>query len=145
MSIKTISGVRGTIGYDGNGGIFYQTSNYKMETLVGNDLPLNHLVKFENETSEPRAINSFNFSAKREIELTSEANLDAVLEKIAMKFRDMDIDTNDGVKIEWIDKWVLLQRSNTQPIIHIYTEASTTKSANELAQQIIDIVKSVVC
>jgi len=79
--------------------------------------------------------------AKQKIELTPQTNVDAILDKIAWKFRDLDINTIDGLKISWIDKWVHLRKSDTEPIISIYTEAKTEKLANELAQQIIDIVK----
>ena len=79
--------------------------------------------------------------AKQKIELTPQTNVDAILDKIANKFRDLDINTIEDVKIDWPDKWVHLRKSNTEPIICIYTKAPTLKSANELAQQIIDIVK----
>jgi len=79
----------------------------------------------------------------KEIELTPQTNIDAILDKIVNKFRDMDVNTIDGVKINWIDKWVHLCKSNTKPIIRIYAEAKNQKLANELAQQLIDIIKAI--
>lgn len=129
------------IGGEGNGGIIYPASHYGRDALVGIALFLTHLAKSGKKTSELRATYPSYFMAKRKIELTPETNVDAILDKIANKFRDMDINTIDGVKIDWIDKWAHLRKSNTEPIIRIYTEAPTMKLADELAQQIIDIIK----
>ena len=79
----------------------------------------------------------------QKIELTPQSNIDAILDKIVNKFRDLDVNTIDGVKIDWPEKWVHLRKSNTEPIIRIYAEAQSTKLANELAQQIIDIIRAI--
>jgi len=79
----------------------------------------------------------------QKIELTPQSNIDAILDKIVNKFRDLDVNTNDGVKIDWPEKWVHLRKSNTEPIIRIYAEAKSQKLANELAQQLIDIIKAI--
>jgi len=129
------------IGGEGNGGIIYPASHYGRDALVGIALFLTQLAKSGKKTSELRASYPTYFMAKQKIELTPQTNVDAILDKIANKFRDLDINTIDGVKIDWPDKWVHLRKSNTEPIIRIYSEAPTMKSAYELAQQIIDIVK----
>ena len=128
------------IGGEGNGGIIYPASHYGRDALVGIALFLTHLAKSACTTSELRASYPGYFMAKQKIELTLQTNVDAILDSIADKFHDLDINTIDGVKIDWPDRWVHLRKSNTEPIIRIYSEAPTMKSANELAQQIIDIV-----
>ena len=115
-----------------------------MDTLVVNVLPQNHLVKFGIKTSELRINNPPNyFISKQEIELSSEIKADDILNKIASKFRDMGVNTIDGLKINWIDKLAHLQKSKNEPIITIYTEASTEKEAFNLSQQLIDIIKGI--
>jgi phosphomannomutase len=139
--VAKMKATNAVIGGEGNGGIIYPSSHYGRDALVGIALFLTHLAKFGKKTSELRATYPPYFMAKRKIELTPETNVDAILEKIANKFRDMDINTIDGVKIDWMDKWAHLRKSNTEPIIRIYTEAPTMKLADELSQQIIDIIK----
>lgn len=139
--VAKMKATNAVIGGEGNGGIIYPASHHGRDSLVGIALFLTHLAKSGKKTSELRATYPSYFMAKRKIELTPETNVDAILDKIANKFRDMDINTIDGVKIDWIDKWAHLRKSNTEPIIRIYTEAPTMKLADELAQQIIDIIK----
>jgi len=129
------------IGGEGNGGIIYPESHYGRDSLVGIALFLTHLAKSGKKTSELRAAYPTYYMAKQKIELTPETNVDLILDKIANKFRDFDINIIDGVKIDWSDKWIHLRKSNTEPIIRIYSEASSMKSAVEIAQQITDIVK----
>ena len=129
------------IGGEGNGGIIYPASHYGRDALVGIALFLTHLAKSGKKTSELRAMYPSYFMAKRKIELTPETNVDAILYKLANKFRDANVNTIDGVKIDWTDRWVHLRKSNTEPIIRIYSEAPTMKMAGDLAQQIIDIIK----
>jgi phosphomannomutase len=139
--VEKMKSTNAVIGGEGNGGIIYPASHYGRDALVGIALFLTQLAKSGKKTSELRASFPTYFMAKQKIELTPNTNVDAILDNIANKFRDLDINTIDGVKIDWSDKWVHLRKSNTEPIIRIYSEAPTVKSANELAQQIIDIVK----
>jgi len=139
--VAKMKATHAVIGGEGNGGIIYPASHYGRDALVGIALFLTQLAKSGKKTSELRASYPTYFMAKQKIELTPQTNVDAILDKIANKFRDLDINTIDGVKIDWPDKWVHLRKSNTEPIIRIYSEAPTMKSAYELAQQIIDIVK----
>lgn len=129
------------IGGEGNGGIIYPASHYGRDSLVGIALFLTQLAKSGKKTSELRATYPSYFMVKRKIELTPDTDVDAILNKMSNKFRDLDINTIDGVKINWPDKWAHLRKSNTEPIIRIYTEAHSTELANELAQQIIDIIQ----
>lgn len=139
--VKKMKSTNAIIGGEGNGGIIYPASHFGRDALVGIALFLTQLAKSGKKTSELRATYPIYFMAKQKIELTPETNVDAILDKIANKFRDLDINIIDGVKIDWPEKWVHLRKSNTESIIRIYSEAPTMKSANELAQQIIDIVK----
>jgi phosphomannomutase len=141
--VAKMKATNAVIGGEGNGGIIYPASHYGRDALVGIALFLTQLAKSGKKTSQLRASYPTYFMAKQKIELTADTNVDAILAKIANKFRDLDVNTIDGVKIDWPDKWVHLRKSNTEPIIRIYSEASTMKSAYELAQQIIDIVKGV--
>lgn len=139
--VAKMKATNAVIGGEGNGGIIYPASHYGRDALVGIALFLTQLAKSGKKTSELRASYPTYFMAKQKIELIPKTNVDAILDKIANKFRDLDINTIDGVKIDWPDKWVHLRKSNTEPIIRIYSEAPTMKAACELAQQIIDIVK----
>ena len=139
--VAKMKATNAVIGGEGNGGIIYPASHYGRDALVGIALFLTQLAKSGKKTSQLRASYPTYFMAKQKIELTADTNVDAILAKIANKFRDMDVNTIDGVKIDWTDKWVHLRKSNTESIIRIYAEASTMKDATDLAQQLIDIVK----
>ncbi|HRZ96351.1 MAG TPA: phosphoglucosamine mutase [Paludibacter sp.] len=139
--VAKMKSTNAVIGGEGNGGIIYPASHYGRDALVGIALFLTHLAKSGLKTSDLRASYPSYFMAKQKIELTPKTNVDGILDSIANKFRDLEINTIDGVKIDWADKWVHLRKSNTEPIIRIYSEAPTLKSANELAQQFIDIIK----
>jgi len=139
--VAKMKATNAVIGGEGNGGIIYPASHYGRDALVGIALFLTQLAKSGKKTSQLRASYPTYFMAKQKIELIADTNVDAILAKIANKFRDMDVNTIDGVKIDWTDKWVHLRKSNTESIIRIYAEASTMKDATDLAQQLIDIVK----
>lgn len=141
--VEKMKATNAVIGGEGNGGIIYPASHYGRDALVGIALFLTQLAKTGKKTSQLRASYPTYFMAKQKIELTPQTNVDAILDKIVSKFRDLDINTIDGVKIDWPEKWVHLRKSNTEPIIRIYTEAQSLKLANELAQQIIDIIKAI--
>ena len=139
--VAKMKATNAVIGGEGNGGIIYPACHFGRDALVGIALFLTQLAKSGMKTSELRATYPAYYMAKQKIELTPEINVDAILHKIASKFRDLDVNTLDGVKIDWPEKWVHLRKSNTEPIIRIYTEASNFKLANELAQQIKDIIQ----
>lgn len=133
------------IGGEGNGGVIYPASHYGRDALVGIAMFLSHLAKADvNSVSELRASYPNYFISKNKIELTPQINVDAILVAVADKYKNEDVNTIDGVKIDFADGWVHLRKSNTEPIIRVYSENSSMEAANQLAQQIIDDVKSMI-
>ena len=130
------------IGGEGNGGIIYPDLHYGRDSLVGAALFLTHLAKENKSVSELRATYPAYFMGKKKIELTPEINVDEVLEKIKTKYQNEEISTIDGVKIDFAENWVHLRKSNTEPIIRIYTEAKSQKEANELGDRFIEEIRS---
>jgi len=128
------------IGGEGNGGIIYPASHYGRDALVGIALFLTHLAKKKMKVSELRASYPPYFISKQKVELTPEIDVDAILEKVKEKFAQYDITDVDGVKIDFPDQWVHLRKSNTEPIVRIYSEAPTMEQAEELGGQLIDII-----
>ncbi|MDR0429216.1 MAG: phosphoglucosamine mutase [Tannerellaceae bacterium] len=128
------------IGGEGNGGIIYPDSHYGRDALVGIALFLTHLAKKKMKVSELRATYPPYFISKQKVELTPDINVDAILEKVKEKFSQHDITDIDGVKIDFPDKWVHLRKSNTEPIIRIYSEAHTMREAEELGSELIAII-----
>lgn len=128
------------IGGEGNGGVIYPASHYGRDALVGIALFLTHLAKKHMTVSELRATYPPYFISKQKVQLTPEINVDAILAKVKEKFAQYDITDIDGVKIDFPDKWVHLRKSNTEPIIRIYSEAHTMKEAEELGGELIQII-----
>ena len=126
------------IGGEGNGGIIYPDQHYGRDSLVGAALFLTYLAKENKTVSELRATYPAYFMGKKKIELTPEINVDEVLEKIKTKYQNEEISTIDGVKIDFAENWVHLRKSNTEPIIRIYTEAKSQKEADELGDRFIE-------
>lgn len=129
------------IGGEGNGGVIYPASHYGRDALVGIGLFLTHLAKKKMKTSELRASYPPYFISKQKVELTPDIDVDAILEKVKEKFSSYDITDIDGVKIDFPDKWVHLRKSNTEPIIRIYSEASTMQEAEEIGGQLMQIIQ----
>ena len=130
------------IGGEGNGGIIYPDLHYGRDSLVGVALFLTHLAKENKSVSELRATYPAYFMGKKKIELTPEINVDEVLEKMKLKYQNEEISTIDGVKIDFEKNWVHLRKSNTEPIIRIYTEAKSQKEADELADRFIEEIEN---
>lgn len=130
------------IGGEGNGGVIYPASHYGRDALVGIALFLSHLAHEGKKVSELRATYPNYFIAKNRIDLTPETDVDAILAKVKELYKNEEINDIDGVKIDFPDKWVHLRKSNTEPIIRVYSEASTMEAADELGKQIMDIVYS---
>ena len=130
------------IGGEGNGGVIYPESHYGRDALVGIALFLSHLAHEGKKVSELRATYPNYFIAKNRIDLTPETDVDAILAKVKELYKDEEINDIDGVKIDFPDKWVHLRKSNTEPIIRVYSEASTMEEADELGKRIMDIVYS---
>ena len=130
------------IGGEGNGGIIYPELHYGRDSLVGIALFLSHLAEKGMKVSALRSSYPSYFMSKKKIQLTDGINVDELLEKIYQKYKDEEITTIDGVKIDFENNWVHLRKSNTEPIIRIYTEAHTQKEADELADRFIDELNS---
>ena len=130
------------IGGEGNGGVIYPESHYGRDALVGIALFLSHLAHEGKKVSELRASYPPYFIAKNRIDLTPETDVDAILAKVKELYKDEEINDIDGVKIDFPDKWVHLRKSNTEPIIRVYSEASTMEAADEIGQKVMDVVYS---
>lgn len=131
------------IGGEGNGGIIYPASHYGRDSIVGAALFLTHLAHKKMKVSELRASYPEYYMSKNKIELTPQIDVDAILEAMTEKYKMEEISTIDGVKIDFAENWVHLRKSNTEPIIRIYTEASSQQKADDLALRIIDEIKAV--
>ena len=132
------------IGGEGNGGIIYPELHYGRDSLVGVALFLTHLAKENKTVSELRATYPAYFMGKKKIELTPDIDVDALLIKVQEEFKNEEISTVDGVKIDFDDNWVHLRKSNTEPIIRIYTEAFSQKEADDLGDKMIEKIKSLI-
>lgn len=130
------------IGGEGNGGIIYPELHYGRDALVGIALFLTHLANKGMKCSELRASYPAKFISKNKIELTEGTDVDGILSKMAEKYANEQINLIDGVKIDFPSEWVHLRKSNTEPIIRIYAEASSEAKADELAQMIITDIKT---
>jgi phosphomannomutase len=129
--------VNAVIGGEGNGGVIYPEFHYGRDSLVGVALFLSLLAEREIKVSELRQTYTSYFMAKEKIELTPDLDVDKLLEAIAKTYQNEDITTIDGVKIDFKENWVHLRKSNTEPIIRIYTEAKSQNEADNLAQRFI--------
>ena len=129
---------KAVIGGEGNGGIIYPDSHYGRDSLVGVALFLTHLAEKKMKCSELRATYPNYFMSKNKIQLTPEINVDAILTSMVNKYSDENVTTIDGVKIDFEEEWVHLRKSNTEPIIRIYTESTSPDSANTLAMRFIN-------
>src|SRR5690554_3949985 len=132
------------IGGEGNGGIIYPELHYGRDALVGVALFLTHLANQDVNVASLRASYPQYFMSKNKIELTPQIDVDAILVAMTEKYKNEQISTIDGVKIDFPENWVHLRKSNTEPIIRIYTEAKSQKEADELAQRIIEEIKSLI-
>ena len=130
------------IGGEGNGGVIYPESHYGRDALVGIALFLSHLAHEGKKVSELRATYPPYFIAKNRIDLTPETDVDVILAKVKELYKDEEINDIDGVKIDFPDKWVHLRKSNTEPIIRVYSEAATMEAADEIGQKVMDVVYS---
>lgn len=131
------------IGGEGNGGIIYPELHYGRDALVGIALFLSHLVKSGKTTAELRATYPNYFMAKKKIQLVKGLNPDALLEAFKERNKDQNINDVDGVKVDFADSWVHLRKSNTEPIIRVYTEAPTQEAADQLADKMIAELKEI--
>ena len=139
--VAKMKATNAVIGGEGNGGIIYPESHYGRDALVGTALFLMLLSERGGTVAELRASYPAYFMSKKKIQLTPDLNVDALLEAMYNKYKHEDISTVDGVKIDFPENWVHLRKSNTEPIIRIYTEAESQAEADGLADRIIEEIK----
>lgn len=132
--------VGAVIGGEGNGGVIYPESHYGRDALVGIALFLSSLAHKKCTASELRASFTNYFVAKNRIDLTPSTDVDAILEKVKELYKNEQINDIDGVKIDFPDKWVHLRKSNTEPIIRVYSEAHTMEEADALGKELMKVV-----
>ena len=132
------------IGGEGNGGIIYPASHYGRDSLVGVALFLSHLAHKKVSCKTLRESYPSYFMSKNKIQLTPQIDVDQILEDMATKYANEDINTIDGVKIDFEKEWVHLRKSNTEPIIRIYTESDSQDNADALADRIIGEIKEII-
>jgi phosphomannomutase len=131
------------IGGEGNGGIIYPESHYGRDSLVGTALFLMLMAEKGGTVAELRASYPSYFMSKKKIELTPGLDVDGILVTMADNYKNEEISTIDGVKIDFPENWVHLRKSNTEPIIRIYTEAKSQSEADALADRIIGEIKEI--
>ena len=131
------------IGGEGNGGVIFPESHYGRDALVGIGLFLTHLAQKNKKVSALRAEYPAYIMSKNKIELSANLNVDLILATVAEQYKSERVNTIDGVKIDFADRWVHLRKSNTEPIIRIYSEAPTEQEANALAQQIMQVIQEI--
>lgn len=141
--VQLMKDTQAIIGGEGNGGIIYPELHYGRDSLVGVALFLTYLAEKKMKVSEIRKSYPAYFMSKNKIELTPELDVDAILEQVKQKFSSEEVSTVDGVKIDFEKHWIHLRKSNTEPIIRIYTEAPSQKEADAAAEGIITEIKSI--
>jgi phosphomannomutase len=135
--VETMKELDAVIGGEGNGGIIYPELHYGRDSLVGIALFLTHLAYQGGTVSALRRRYPAYFMSKKKAELDPTADVDAALARIADRYKEERITTVDGVKIDFQESWVHLRKSNTEPIVRIYTEAPTQAEADALADRFI--------
>jgi phosphomannomutase len=131
------------IGGEGNGGVIFPELHYGRDALVGVALFLSQLAVTGHTCTSLKKTYPAYFISKNKIQLSEKMDVDHILEKVAEKYKDQPINTIDGVKIEFGKEWVHLRKSNTEPIIRIYSESSSESTATELANKIIEDIKEI--
>lgn len=142
--VAKMKAVGAVIGGEGNGGIIYPELHYGRDSLVGIALFLTHLAYKKMSMTALRASYPNYEMAKKKIELTPGIDVDGILVTMARNYSNQEVDTTDGVKIYIGKEWVHLRKSNTEPIIRVYTESKDAKAASDLADKIIQEIKSLI-
>jgi phosphomannomutase len=142
--VELMKATNAIIGGEGNGGIIYPESHYGRDSLVGVALFLSHLAHLKMSCKQLRDSYPNYYMSKNKIELTPEIDVDTVLETLANNYKNEDVSKIDGVKINFKIEWVHLRKSNTEPIIRIYTESTSQTSADTLGNRFISEIKSVI-
>lgn len=141
--VKKMKEKNAVIGGEGNGGIIYPKSHYGRDSLVGVALFLSHLAEKKISAKELRMSYPQYFMCKNKIQLTPQINVEEILLKIKDRYKNEKTTTIDGLKIDFKDEWVHLRKSNTEPIIRIYTESTSQDKADDLAQKMIQEITKI--
>ena len=141
--VKKMKATNAIIGGEGNGGIIYPASHYGRDSLVGTALFLMLMAEKGGSVRELRDSYPSYYMSKKKIQLTPELDVDEILVAMEKKYSNEEVSTIDGVKVDFTENWVHLRKSNTEPIIRIYTEAKTQTEADTLADRIIDEIKEI--
>jgi phosphomannomutase len=141
--VELMKATNAIIGGEGNGGIIYPELHYGRDSLVGVALFLTHLANLDVTVAELRASYPQYYMSKNKIELTPQIDVDGILATLTETYKSENISTIDGVKIDFPTEWVHLRKSNTEPIIRIYTEAPTQDAADALAVRFVNELKAI--
>jgi phosphomannomutase len=142
--VETMKQQNAVIGGEGNGGVIYPELHYGRDALVGIALFLSHLAKYGKSVSMLRSTYPNYYISKNKIELTSDINVEEILDGIKSRYKKQPSNTIDGLKIEFDKEWVHLRRSNTEPILRIYAESRSQTTAENLAEKIIFDIKDMI-
>jgi len=140
--VKKMKDTGAVIGGEGNGGVIYPEAHYGRDALVGIALFLSHLAHEGKTVSELRKTYPNYFIAKNRIDLDANTDVDAILAKVKEFYKDEEVNDIDGVKIDFPDKWVHLRKSNTEPIIRVYSEANTMEAADQIGKDVMNVILS---
>lgn len=140
--VEKMKATNAIIGGEGNGGVIYPELHYGRDALVGIALFLSYLAETKKKCSELRKKFPAYVISKNRIDLQPNMDVPAILRNVAQKYAEFEVNTIDGVKIDFPEGWVHLRTSNTEPIIRVYAEGSTAEAADAIAQKIITDVKS---
>jgi len=141
--VQLMKETKAVIGGEGNGGIIYPESHYGRDSLVGVALFLTHLAKSKISCNALRASYPSYFMSKNKIQLTPNLDVDKILISVVEKYKHEEVNTVDGVKIDFPNEWVHLRKSNTEPIIRIYTESTSQNKADQLAMRVMDEISEI--
>jgi phosphomannomutase len=142
--VNKMKAVNAVIGGEGNGGVIYPELHYGRDSLVGIALFLSHLAEMDCKASALRSSYPNYHISKNKISLTPEIDVDKVLKLVEEKYKKQPINTEDGLKIEFDKEWVHLRKSNTEPIIRIYSESEHHTTAEVLAEKLITDMKEII-
>ena len=132
------------IGGEGNGGVIFPDLHYGRDALIGIALILTHMAKSGKSAKALRNSYPNYHISKNKIELTADIDVDLILKKMEAKYAHENVNTVDGVKIDFSEEWVHLRKSNTEPIIRVYSESANEEKAEVLAAKIISEIKEII-
>lgn len=145
--VEKMKEIDAVIGGEGNGGIIYPELHYGRDALVGVALFLSHLATWKGgreKVSSLRKSYPDYYMSKNKISLSATMDVQDILDKVAELYKDEQVNTTDGVKIDFEHEWVHLRKSNTEPIIRVYTESKSQQSADDLAEKVMEKIKSLI-